>query len=234
MRKWRRKTRPAPGKRMAGVLLGPSPRMLPPCAPLWKLWPGGLGASGVLIRQSLARRREAPRASWLVGRWPGSRPFSADSSPPPGSSGEPKGRRDPTRPLKPGVSADSEPLLVAAATRSRDLPPYSGRNLREPVGGTGNYSYSANLTSFDWLRFFCRELDTDTDLRRKFSRLEWSGLLTHVSLRLSPNEIGFRFSSRSQFVQEAKIPPFTALNPRDTSSPSLHLSPSVWRFMGAN
>ncbi|XP_049633610.1 protein SCO1 homolog, mitochondrial [Suncus etruscus] len=71
--------------------------MLPPCAPLWKLWPGCLGASRVLIRQSLARRKEAPRASWVVGRCPGSRPFSTDFS-----SGGPKGRRDPTRPLKPG------------------------------------------------------------------------------------------------------------------------------------
>lgn len=85
---------------------------------LWRLLPRGLGIWGpaegtarVLLRQLCARRKEAWRASGIAGSCLGSRQFTA-RPPPPGSSGPgPEGRRDPTRPSQPGVSAHLEPFL---------------------------------------------------------------------------------------------------------------------------
>lgn len=95
---------------------------------LWYLLPGRLrvrvpaeGTAGILLRQLCARREETWRALGLAGSCLGSRPLSSAPPPPPGSSGpEPKGRRDPTRPSQPGVSAPLEPYL--GSSRLSDNP----------------------------------------------------------------------------------------------------------------
>nr|XP_025719919.1 protein SCO1 homolog, mitochondrial [Callorhinus ursinus] len=95
---------------MAGLWLLPGPSLRLPGGRLWRLLPLGLGgcapAEGtarVWLRQLGARREEAWRTSELARSGGGSRPLSTGMPPPPGSSGpEPKGRRDPMRPSKPG------------------------------------------------------------------------------------------------------------------------------------
>ncbi|XP_041626346.1 protein SCO1 homolog, mitochondrial [Vulpes lagopus] len=93
---------------MAGLWLLPGPGVRLPGARLWRLLPRGLGvwapADGADGSAGVWRRQVcAWRASELAGRGPGRRPVSTAMPPPPGSSGsEPKGRRDPTRPSKPG------------------------------------------------------------------------------------------------------------------------------------
>ncbi|XP_034503241.1 protein SCO1 homolog, mitochondrial [Ailuropoda melanoleuca] len=95
---------------MAGFWLVPRLSMRLPGGRLWQLVPHGLvvcapaeRAAGVWLRQLGARREEAWRTSELACSGRGSRPLSTAMPPPQGSAGpEPKGRRDPTRPSKPG------------------------------------------------------------------------------------------------------------------------------------
>ncbi|XP_003791137.1 protein SCO1 homolog, mitochondrial isoform X1 [Otolemur garnettii] len=95
---------------MARLLLVPDLFMRPPGGQLWRLLPRGLGlwgpaeeAARVLLRQFCARQEEAWWGSGLAGRCLGSRPLSTGVPPTPGLPGpEQQGRRDPTRPSKPG------------------------------------------------------------------------------------------------------------------------------------
>nr|KAF6417066.1 synthesis of cytochrome C oxidase 1 [Molossus molossus] len=95
---------------MAGAILGSGRIMRLPGGQLWLLLPRGFGVWGpaegtrrLLLRQLCAQRETGWRASGLAGRCLGCRHLSTAMPPPPGASGpEPKGRRDPTRPSKPG------------------------------------------------------------------------------------------------------------------------------------
>uniref|UniRef100_A0A8C0T593 Synthesis of cytochrome C oxidase 1 n=1 Tax=Canis lupus familiaris TaxID=9615 RepID=A0A8C0T593_CANLF len=115
-RKWPRRRKSGGGPEeartaavMAGLWLLPGPGVRLPGARLWRLLPRGLGvwapAHGSAGTDGGVWRRQvcAWRASELAGRGRGGRRVSTAMPPPPGSSGsEPKGRRDPTRPSKPG------------------------------------------------------------------------------------------------------------------------------------
>ncbi|XP_064438524.1 protein SCO1 homolog, mitochondrial isoform X1 [Mirounga angustirostris] len=94
---------------MAGLWLLRRPGVRLPGGRLWRLPPHGLGrapaegAARLGLRQLGARREEARQASEPARSGRGGRPLSTGMPPPPGSCGpEPKGRRDPTRPSKPG------------------------------------------------------------------------------------------------------------------------------------
>ncbi|XP_042822815.1 protein SCO1 homolog, mitochondrial isoform X2 [Panthera tigris] len=95
---------------MAGFLRIPGSAMRLPGSRLWRVLPHGLGVwapadgtAGAWMRQLCALREEARRTSELARSCRGDRPLCTATPPPPGSSGpEPKGRRDPTRPSKPG------------------------------------------------------------------------------------------------------------------------------------
>ncbi|VFV19082.1 protein sco1 [Lynx pardinus] len=95
---------------MAGFLRIPGSAMRLPGSRLWRLLPHGLGVwapaegtAGAWMRQLCPLREEARRTSELARSCRGDRPLCTATPPPPGSSGpEPKGRRDPTRPSKPG------------------------------------------------------------------------------------------------------------------------------------
>ncbi|KAF3813579.1 hypothetical protein GH733_018732 [Mirounga leonina] len=94
---------------MAGLWLLRRAGVRLPGGRLWRLPPHGLGraaaegAARVGLRQLGARREEARQASEPARSGRGGRPLSSGMPPPPGSCGpEPKGRRDPMRPSKPG------------------------------------------------------------------------------------------------------------------------------------
>ncbi|XP_037010969.2 protein SCO1 homolog, mitochondrial [Artibeus jamaicensis] len=95
---------------MAGLLLVSGRILRIPGGQLWLLLPRSFGiwvpadgTGGVLVRRVCARRENGWRALGLSGSIPGCRLLSTDVPPPPGTSGpEGKGRRDPTRPSKPG------------------------------------------------------------------------------------------------------------------------------------
>ncbi|MBZ3888416.1 Protein SCO1-like protein, mitochondrial [Sciurus carolinensis] len=95
---------------MAALALGLGPVTWPRGGQLWRLLPRGIErwvleerTARVLWRQCCARREAVRLASRLPGCSLGSRPLSTTVPPSPGSSGpEPKDRRDPTRPSKPG------------------------------------------------------------------------------------------------------------------------------------
>lgn len=107
---------------MAALFLGAGRIMRLPSCQLWPLLPRGFGVWGpaegtasVLLRQLCAQREETWRVSGLAGSCLGNRLLSTAMPPPPGASGpDPKGRRDPSRPSQPGVSAHLEHFLSSS------------------------------------------------------------------------------------------------------------------------
>lgn len=108
---------------MAALVLGASRRMRLPGGQLWPLLPRGFfgvgcpaeGTASVSLRQGCAQREEAWRVPGLACSCRGHRPLSTAVPPPPGASGpDPKGRRDPSRPSQPGVSARLEHVLSSS------------------------------------------------------------------------------------------------------------------------
>nr|KAF6458689.1 synthesis of cytochrome C oxidase 1 [Rousettus aegyptiacus] len=83
--------------RLPGGQLRP---LLPRC---FGAWCPAKGTASVLLRRLCAQREETWWVSGLAGSCLGNRLLSTAMPPPPGTSGpDPKGRRDPSRPSKPG------------------------------------------------------------------------------------------------------------------------------------
>lgn len=107
---------------MAALFLVVGRMMRLPGGQLWPLLPRGFGVWGsaegtasVLLRQLCAQRGETWRVSGLTGSCLGNRPLSTAMPPPPGASEpNPKGRRDPSRPSQPGVSAHLDYFLSSS------------------------------------------------------------------------------------------------------------------------
>lgn len=102
--------------RLPGGQLRP---LLPRC---FGAWCPAKGTASVLLRRLCAQREETWWVSGLAGSCLGNRLLSTAVPPPPGTSGpDPKGRRDPSRPSKPGVSARLEHFLSSSRLSNNPL-----------------------------------------------------------------------------------------------------------------